>query len=112
MDAVDGANIDACGVLCSDTRLSDYVRHRDSPSRISIAKEQSRLPFAWKVSVYIIKPAGSQAGSFSQKVYHGSINASFFGTAALAWRGAFPVGLILARSKPRRLKPALLVYDH
>jgi hypothetical protein len=33
VDAIDRADIDACRILCSDTRLSDYVRHRDSPSR-------------------------------------------------------------------------------
>jgi hypothetical protein len=31
VDAIDRANIDACGVLGSHTGLSDYVRHRDSP---------------------------------------------------------------------------------
>jgi hypothetical protein len=33
MDAIDWTDIDACGVFRSDTGLSDYVRHRDSPSR-------------------------------------------------------------------------------
>jgi hypothetical protein len=77
-----------------------------------LLKNNSRLPFAWKVSVYIIKPAGSQAGSFSQKVYHGSINASLFGIVAFAWRGTLPAAWALAKTKPRRLKPALLVFDH
>jgi hypothetical protein len=31
---------------------------------------------AWKVSVYIIKPASSQAGFSSQKVYHVPIGVS------------------------------------
>src|SRR5579864_1218630 len=33
MDAIDRADVDAGGVFGSDTGLSDYVRHRDSPSR-------------------------------------------------------------------------------
>src|SRR5258706_7829701 len=33
VDAVHGANVHAGGVLGSDTRLSNYVRHRYSPSK-------------------------------------------------------------------------------
>jgi len=71
VDAINGADVDACGVLRSDTGLSDYVRHRDSPSGdIDSLKNKNHLAFAWKVSVYIIKPATPQASFCSQKVYH------------------------------------------
>jgi hypothetical protein len=44
VDAIDRANINACGVLGSYTGLSDYVRHRDSPSRdIYTLKETKTL---------------------------------------------------------------------
>jgi hypothetical protein len=33
VDAIDRTDVDACSVFRSDTRLSDYVRHRDSPSK-------------------------------------------------------------------------------
>src|SRR5216683_3639497 len=71
VNAIDRADVDACGVLRSDTGFSDYIRHSDSPSRdIYSLKIQNRLAFAWKVSVYTIKPATSQAGFSSQKLYH------------------------------------------
>jgi hypothetical protein len=37
---------------------------------------KNRPTFAWKVSVYIIKPATPQAGFSSQKVYHVPIEVS------------------------------------
>ncbi len=43
VDAIDGADINACGVLGSDTGLSDYVRHRDSPSRDIYALRETKM---------------------------------------------------------------------
>src|SRR5258708_21415654 len=78
VDAIDRADVDARGVLRSNTGFSDYVRHRYSASRdIYSLKIQNRLAFAWKVSVYTIKPATSQAGFSSQKVYHVPIQPHF-----------------------------------
>src|SRR5579862_8204803 len=44
VDAIDGADVDACGIFRADTGLSDYVRHWDSPSRISIADAKKTQP--------------------------------------------------------------------
>jgi hypothetical protein len=44
MNAIDWTDVDACGVFRSDTGLSDYVRHRDSPSG-NIYRLKSIMPF-------------------------------------------------------------------
>jgi hypothetical protein len=37
-----------------------------------LKKNKNQLTFAWKVSVYITKPAAAQAGFSPKKVYHAS----------------------------------------